>query len=109
MCAGKDVTLVAHSRPVGLALAAADVLEAQGVSVEVINLRSIRPLDMESVITSVAKTHHLVTVEQGWPQFGVGSEICARIMESGFIVDTTTPRTDVYCQITRCCACIMQV
>lgn len=84
VCAGSDVTLVAHSRPVGTALAAADVLQGQGVSVEVINLRSIRPLDMETVIASVAKTHHLVTVEQGWPQFGVGSEICARIMESGF-------------------------
>ena len=84
VCAGRDVTLVAHSRPVGIALAAADVLQGQGVSVEVINLRSIRPLDMETVIASVAKTHHLVTVEQGWPQFGVGSEICARIMESRF-------------------------
>lgn len=90
VCAGNDVTIVAHSRPVGIALAAAEVLQGQGVSVEVINLRSIRPLDMDTVITSVAKTHHLVTVEQGWPQFGVGSEICARIMESGFSCDSHT-------------------
>lgn len=48
---------------------------------QVINLRTIRPLDVESIETSVMKTNHLVTVEGGWPQFGVGAEICARIME----------------------------
>ena len=80
---GKDVTIVAHSRPVGLALEAADILyKSKGVQCEVINLRSIRPLDFECIVESVKKTHHLVTAEQGWPQFSVGSEICGRIMES---------------------------
>ena len=79
---GKDVTIVAHSRPVGLALEAADILyKSKGVQCEVINLRSIRPLDFECIVESVKKTHHLVTAEQGWPQFSVGSEICGRIME----------------------------
>ena len=79
---GKDVTLVAHSRSVGLSLDAANELEKQGVSVEVINLRSIRPLDIDTIISSVKKTNRIVTVEGGWPMFGVGSEIAAQIMES---------------------------
>ncbi|XP_030812498.1 pyruvate dehydrogenase E1 component subunit beta, mitochondrial [Camarhynchus parvulus] len=78
---GTHVTLVAHSRPVGHCLEAAAVLSKEGVECEVINLRTIRPMDMETVEASVAKTNHLVTVEGGWPQFGVGAEICARIME----------------------------
>lgn len=52
---------------------------------QVINLRTIRPMDVESIETSVMKTNHLVTVEGGWPQFGVGAEICARIMEGNFL------------------------
>jgi pyruvate dehydrogenase E1 component beta subunit len=79
---GKDVTLVTFSRPVGAALAAAETLEKKGISVEVINLRSIRPLDSETIIKSVKKTHRLVTVELGWPQSGVGSEIVSQITES---------------------------
>lgn len=79
---GKHVTLVSHSKMVGLCLEAAKELEQSGVECEVINLRSIRPLDEEAIITSVMKTNHLVTVEGGWPQFGVGAEICARIIES---------------------------
>ncbi|KAJ3160994.1 pyruvate dehydrogenase E1, beta subunit [Irineochytrium annulatum] len=79
---GSDVTLVAHSRPVGFCLEAADELAKLGVKAEVINLRSIRPLDIETIIKSVKKTNHLVTVEGGWPMFGVGSEIAAQIMES---------------------------
>ncbi|KAJ3177717.1 pyruvate dehydrogenase E1, beta subunit [Geranomyces variabilis] len=79
---GKDVTVVAHSRAVGQSLEVAAALEKQGVSVEVINLRSIRPLDIDTVIKSVKKTNHLVTVEGGFPQYSVGSEICAQIMES---------------------------
>ena len=71
------------------------MLQAQGVSVEVINLRSIRPLDMDTVVRSVGKTHHLVTVEQGWPQFGVGSEICARICESEFAQSNLAERGSV--------------
>jgi len=79
---GNHVTLVSHSKMVGLCLEAAKELEQSGVECEVINLRSIRPLDEEAIITSVMKTNHLVTVEGGWPQFGVGAEICARIIES---------------------------
>ena len=77
--AGTDVTLVAHSRPVGFCLEAAKKLEAEGISVEVINLRSIRPLDMDTIIASIKKTNRLVTVEGGWPMYGVGSEICAQV------------------------------
>ncbi|XP_058488776.1 pyruvate dehydrogenase E1 component subunit beta, mitochondrial [Solea solea] len=78
---GNHVTLVSHSRCVGHCLDAAAVLAKEGIECEVINLRSIRPMDVESIETSVMKTNHLVTVEGGWPQFGVGSEICAKIME----------------------------
>ncbi|KNC83233.1 pyruvate dehydrogenase E1 component subunit beta, mitochondrial [Sphaeroforma arctica JP610] len=79
---GSDCTIVAHSLPVGQALEAAAELEKEGISCEVINLRSIRPLDMETVINSVKKTHRIVTVESGWAHFGVGAEIAAGLMES---------------------------
>ncbi|XP_042222107.1 pyruvate dehydrogenase E1 component subunit beta, mitochondrial-like [Homarus americanus] len=79
---GQHVTLVAHSRAVLLALEAATALAGEGVECEVINLRSLRPLDEETIVKSVTKTHNLVTVEQGWPQSGIGSEICARVVES---------------------------
>lgn len=80
--AGKHITLVAHSRAVQFCMEAAVEMEKIGVECEVINLRSIRPLDEETIIKSVKKTNHCITVEQGWPQFGVGSEIIAKIMES---------------------------
>lgn len=78
---GSHITLVAHSKAVELCLQAAQELAKSGIECEVINLRTIRPLDMDTVFQSVQKTHHLVTVEQGWPQSGVGSEIVARVME----------------------------
>uniref|UniRef100_A0A8D0KH65 Pyruvate dehydrogenase E1 component subunit beta n=1 Tax=Salvator merianae TaxID=96440 RepID=A0A8D0KH65_SALMN len=78
---GTHITLVSHSRPVGHCLEAAAVLAKDGVECEVINLRTVRPMDIETVEASVVKTNHLVTVEGGWPQFGVGAEICAKIME----------------------------
>jgi pyruvate dehydrogenase E1 component beta subunit len=81
---GKHVTLVSHSRPVGFCLDAAQELEKEGISVEVINLRSIRPLDIDTILQSLKKTGRLVTVEGGWPMFGVGSEISAQVMEFGF-------------------------
>jgi pyruvate dehydrogenase E1 component beta subunit len=80
--AGDHITLVAHSKAVGTCLEAAKELASVGVECEVINLRSLRPLDEGAIKQSVMKTNHLVTVEQGWPQCGVGSEICARIIES---------------------------
>ena len=79
---GKHVTLVSHSRPVGFCMEAAQELASAGIECEVINLRSIRPLDRDTIIQSVMKTHNLVTMEGGWPQCGVGAEICASIMES---------------------------
>nr|XP_002128457.1 pyruvate dehydrogenase E1 component subunit beta, mitochondrial-like [Ciona intestinalis] len=78
---GKHVTLVSHSRPVGQCLEAAEQLASEGIDCEVINLRSIRPLDIETVQQSVMKTNHLISVEGGWPMFGIGSEVCAQIME----------------------------
>lgn len=81
---GTDITIVGHSKCVGMALDAAKELEKEGISCEVINLRTIRPLDTETVIKSVLKTNRMVTVELGWPQSGVGAELCAAIMESEF-------------------------
>nr|KAF6475617.1 pyruvate dehydrogenase E1 subunit beta [Rousettus aegyptiacus] len=78
---GTHITVVSHSRPVGHCLEAATVLSKEGIECEVINMRTIRPMDIETIEASVIKTNHLVTVEGGWPQFGVGAEICARIME----------------------------
>lgn len=79
---GEHITLVSHSKAVGTCLDAANELAKAGIDCEVINLRSIRPLDQEAIQQSVMKTNHLVTVENGWPHFGVGAEICARIIES---------------------------
>jgi len=80
---GKDITFVAHSKMVGHCVQAAEMLEKEeGVVPEVINLRSIRPLDIETIIKSVKKTNRLVIVEGGFPMFGVGSEIAAQIVES---------------------------
>lgn len=80
--AGKHVTVVAYGRAVETSLTAAEELAGKGVEIEVINLRSIRPLDMPCVLKSLDKTHRLITVEEGWPSSGVGAEIVARIMES---------------------------
>ena len=80
---GTDITIVGHSRAVKFALEAAEKLkEDYDINAEVINLRSIKPLDVPTIIESLKKTNHLVTVENGFPAFGVGSEICAQIMES---------------------------
>jgi len=79
---GNDVTIVAHSLMVSRSLDAAKELEKEGIKAEVINLRSIRPLDAETIIKSVKRTNRLVVVEGGFPAFGVGSEICAQIVES---------------------------
>lgn len=79
---GTTVTLATFSKGVVISLEAADILAEKGISCEVINLRSLRPLDSEAVINSVMKTNHLVTVEAGWPQYGIGAEIVATVMES---------------------------
>jgi len=81
---GKDVTITAFSRMVGVALDAAKQLEADGIDAEVINLRSLRPLDVETITASVKKTNRIVSVEEGWPVAGMGSEIAALMMEHAF-------------------------
>jgi len=82
--AGEHVTIVAFSRMVKLALQAAEELEKAGVSAEVIDLRSLRPLDVETVALSVKKTNRIVAVEEGWPFAGIGAEIAATVMEECF-------------------------
>lgn len=79
---GTDVTIVAFSNMVGLAIEAAEAMSAKGVSVEVVNLLSIRPLDRDTIINSVKKTGRVISIETGWPQCGIGSEISAILMES---------------------------
>ncbi|XP_043471907.1 pyruvate dehydrogenase E1 component subunit beta, mitochondrial [Leptopilina heterotoma] len=79
---GKHITLVAHSKACETALQASEELAGQGIECEMINLRSLRPLDINTIMKSVAKTNHCITVEHGWPHCGIGAEISARIMES---------------------------
>jgi pyruvate dehydrogenase E1 component beta subunit len=79
--AGTDVTLVAYSVMVGVALQAAQLLAAEGIEAEVVNLRTLRPLDTATVIGSVKKTSRVVSVEEGWPVAGIGAEIIALVTE----------------------------
>jgi pyruvate dehydrogenase E1 component beta subunit len=81
---GKDVTITAYSRMVNVALEAARLLEAEGIDAEVINLRSLRPLDVDTIISSVKKTNRFVSAEEGWPVASVGSEMAALAMEHAF-------------------------
>ena len=80
---GTDVTITAHAKMVGHSLQAAEILQRDhNVSCEVINLRTIRPLDRKAIIASVKKTNRIVNVEEGWPQCGIGAEIAASLMET---------------------------
>ena len=81
---GTDVTIVAFSIAVKYALEAAERLASEGISAEVIDLRTLRPLDKQTIIDSVRKTHRLISVEEGWPVAGIGSEIAAIAMEELF-------------------------
>ena len=81
---GTSVTLVSYSRPVGFCLEAAELLAKEGIEAEVIDLRTIRPMDIETVVESVKKTNRLVTVEEGWGPMGVGAEIAAKVTELAF-------------------------
>ncbi|MBR1135894.1 MAG: pyruvate dehydrogenase complex E1 component subunit beta [Bradyrhizobium sp.] len=81
---GKDVTIISWSNGMTYALKAADELAKEGIEAEVIDLRTLRPMDTETIIASVKKTGRAVTVEEGWAQSGVGAEIAARIMEHAF-------------------------
>jgi pyruvate dehydrogenase E1 component beta subunit len=81
---GSGVTLVAYSRMVGFCLEAAEKLAAEGIEAEVVDLRTIRPMDIETVVESVKKTNRLVTVEEGWGPMGVGAQVAARVVELAF-------------------------
>lgn len=81
---GTDVTIVTYSICVGMALEAAEALAQDGIDVEVIDLRTLRPLDTETVLASVRKTNRIVTLEQGWPVCSIGSEICAVVANEAF-------------------------
>jgi len=82
--AGNDVTIVSFSMGMTYALKAADELAKDGINAEVIDLRTLRPMDTETIIASVKKTGRIVTVEEGWPQSGIGAEIAARVMAEAF-------------------------
>ena len=82
--AGKDVTIVTYSKGLEISMKAADELEKQGIQAEIVDLRTLRPLDMEPVIESFKKTNRAVVVEEGWKSFGVGAEVSARIYEQAF-------------------------
>ena len=81
---GSDVTIVSYSIGVGLALEAAETLAEEGIDAEVIDLRTLRPLDREAILTSLAKTNRLVIAEEGWPTCSIASEVMAICMEDGF-------------------------
>jgi len=81
---GKDVTLICHSKTVAVALKAADQLALQGVAAEVVDLRSLRPLDEPAILASVAKTNRCVVVEEGWPHCGVGAQVVDIIQRDAF-------------------------
>jgi pyruvate dehydrogenase E1 component beta subunit len=89
---GKDITIVSYSKGMQTALQAAKTLQEQhGIDAEVINLRSLRPLDTDTVFKSIKKTHRLLTVEEGWVQSGIGAEIAARVAESSALFDLDAP------------------
>ena len=81
---GTDVTIISHGQTVHLALKAAGTLEKEGVSAEVLDLRSLRPLDMEAILRSVHKTNRAVYVEEGWPFAGIGAQIVALVQAEAF-------------------------
>jgi pyruvate dehydrogenase E1 component beta subunit len=82
--AGQHVTITAFSRMVGVALAAAEELAKEGIELEVIDLRTIRPLDLPTIVHSVKKTNRIISLEEGWPFAGIGSEIVSTICEYAF-------------------------
>ncbi|HET6847164.1 MAG TPA: transketolase C-terminal domain-containing protein, partial [Anaerolineales bacterium] len=82
--AGKDVTIVTYSKGLEISTKAAEQLSKDGIEVEIVDLRSLRPLDMSPVLESFKKTNRAVIVEEGWKSFGVGAEISSRIYEDAF-------------------------
>jgi pyruvate dehydrogenase E1 component beta subunit len=89
---GTDITIATFGRSVALALAAADQLADEGIAVEVVDLRSLRPLDVETVVASVRSTHRLLTLEDGWPVCSIGAEICATVASAAFDALSAPPQ-----------------
>ena len=81
---GNDITFVSFGKMVGYCMKAAEMLEKDGISCEVVNLRTLRPLDRDTVIASIKKTHRVLSVEEGWPSHGIGSEIVSIAVEDCF-------------------------
>ena len=81
---GRDVTIVTYSKGLEISLKAAEELSREGIEAEIVDLRSLRPLDMDPVIESFKKTNRAVIVEEGWKSYGVGAEVCSRIYEQAF-------------------------
>ena len=81
---GKDVTIVSYSKMLQVSLEAADKLAGEGISAEIVDLRTLRPLDVKPIIESVKKTNRLVVVEEGWRSFGIGAEVSSRVTELAF-------------------------
>jgi pyruvate dehydrogenase E1 component beta subunit len=81
---GTDLTIITYSRMVHMALQASETLSDEGISVEVVDLRSLRPLDVDTMIESVKKTNHAIVLHEGWYKFGAGAEIVAQIQEHAF-------------------------
>ncbi|XP_003701816.1 pyruvate dehydrogenase E1 component subunit beta, mitochondrial [Megachile rotundata] len=88
---GKHITLTTHGQATLYTMQAAEILAGQGIEAEVINLRSLRPLDWDTIFKSISKTHRLMTVELGWPRCGVGSEIVATVMENPVFFELDAP------------------
>ncbi|XP_043521880.1 pyruvate dehydrogenase E1 component subunit beta, mitochondrial-like isoform X5 [Frieseomelitta varia] len=88
---GKDITLIAHGQATLYTMQAAEILAGEGIEAEVINLRSLRPVDWNAIFKSVTKTHRLMSVELGWPVCGVGSEIIATVMENPVFFQLDAP------------------
>lgn len=82
--AGKDVTVITYSKMLDFCMRAADQLDKEGIDLEIIDLRTLRPLDMQPIISSVKKTNRAVIVEEGWKSFGVGAEVATRIYQDAF-------------------------
>lgn len=81
---GSDVTIYSFLRTVGMSLAAAEALDREGISAEVVDLRTLRPLDLETILQSLKKTHHAVIAEEDWPQFGIGAQIVDLLQSLAF-------------------------
>jgi pyruvate dehydrogenase E1 component beta subunit len=82
--AGDDVTIVTYSKMLQVSMAAAEHLAQEGIEAEIVDLRSLRPLDLAPALESIRRTNRAIVVEEGWLSYGVGAEVCARIYEQAF-------------------------